>query len=59
MSRFLINRIKSEFKLPIIVCDLCNGTGEISTFCGHDVEEYCKPCKGKGYITVKQKKKGK
>lgn len=54
-----IDELKKEFKLPIKVCEDCRGEGEITTFCGHDVQEYCRACNGKGYLTTKKKKKGK
>lgn len=45
-----IEELKKEFNLPIKVCPDCGGEGEITTFCGHDVTEYCRKCKGKGYL---------
>ena len=45
-----IELLKEEFNLPIKVCADCLGEGEITTFCGHDVTEYCETCEGKGYI---------
>ena len=56
MSGSVINSLKRKFKLPIKVCEDCGGEGEITTFCGHDVQEYCRTCKGSGYITIKKKK---
>ena len=55
MSRKIIDLLKKEFKLPIRVCDDCGGIGEITTFCGHDVDECCPKCEGKGYITKRGK----
>ena len=54
MSREIINTLKKDFKLPIKVCEDCNGHGEITVFCGHDMEEYCQKCEGKGYIKTKK-----
>ena len=45
-----IKELKKEFNLPIEVCPDCTGDGEITTFCGHDVTEWCRTCDGKGYI---------
>ena len=53
-----IKELKKEFNLPIEVCPNCEGDGEITTFCGHDVTEWCGICEGKGYIKEKQFSKG-
>jgi DnaJ-class molecular chaperone len=60
MCEETINELKKEFKLPIEVCGQCLGDGEITTFCGHDVTEWCQKCEGKGYLRVlKMSKKSK
>ena len=59
MSRSVINSLKRKFKLPIKVCEDCRGEGEITTFCGHDVQEYCRACNANGYKVIKKKKKKK
>jgi len=50
-----IETLKKDFNLPIEVCPHCDGEGEITTFCGHDVQEICSNCKGKGYIKEEEK----
>lgn len=55
MCRSVISSLKRKFKLPIKVCEDCGGEGEITTFCGHDVQEYCRACDGNGYIMLKKK----
>lgn len=45
-----LENLIEEFNLPIEVCQQCLGDGEITSFCGHDVEETCQVCNGKGYI---------
>ena len=50
-----IDLLKKEFNLPIKVCPDCMGDGEITTFCGHDVTEWCQQCEGKGYIKKEKK----
>ena len=52
MCREVIESLKKEYKLPIKVCSDCEGDGEITTFCGHDVTEYCQTCEGKGYKKI-------
>lgn len=59
MCTEVIQSLKEEFNLPIKVCGEFLGNGEITTFCGHDVQEECPSCYGKGYNTVKKKKKKK
>jgi len=54
MTNISIGLLKEEFNLPIEICEDCGGEGEITTFCGHDVQEYCRKCDGKGYITNKK-----
>ena len=54
MSASVINSLKRKFNLPIKVCKDCGGEGEITTFCGHDVQEYCRPCSGYGYIVLQK-----
>lgn len=49
-----IKNLKKDFNLPIEVCKQCDGDGEISTFCGHEVMENCSNCKGKGYLRMNQ-----
>lgn len=53
MWKLPLEELIDEFKLPVRICEDCGGEGEVTTFCGHDVQEYCRPCEGKGY-----KKKG-
>jgi DnaJ-class molecular chaperone len=50
MCEEIIEGLKKEFNLPIKVCPDCLGDGKITTFCGHDITEYCQKCSGKGYI---------
>ena len=52
----VIELLRKEFNLPIKVCDNCLGDGEITTFCGHDVTEYCRVCDGNGYLKTKKGK---
>lgn len=30
------------------ICPECGGDGEITTFCGHEIEETCPACNGTG-----------
>jgi len=51
----VITSLKKKFHLPIEICGDCGGEGEITTFCGHDVQEYCRACDGNGYkIIIKE-----
>ncbi len=51
MSGKTIRLLKKEFKLPIEVCEICEGESEIDIFSGHDMQELCRECGGKGYKT--------
>jgi len=57
MCESVITHLKKKFHLPIEVCEDCGGEGEIVTFCGHDVTEYCRACNGNGYKMIKKKVK--
>ena len=50
-----IESLKEKFNLPIEICDICDGNGTITTFCGHDVEETCQNCEGEGYLITRKK----
>jgi len=54
-TSIVLGGVIKEYKLPIEVCKTCLGEGNITTFCGHDVEETCPNCKGKGYHDKREK----
>lgn len=39
------------------ICPRCGGTGEITTFCGHDIQEECHWCDGNGVVKSTKKVK--
>jgi len=58
LAKIALERVIKEYKLPIKVCEACIGEGNITTFCGHYVEEVCPKCKGKGYAKKSRQQKG-
>ena len=45
MTKFIKNLLS---EVGYELCDNCDGSGEISTFSGHEVEEECPKCNGIG-----------
>ena len=56
MYNSVLDNVIDDFELPIKTCPRCGGYGNITCFCGHDVEEVCPKCEGKGYVRKKVKK---
>lgn len=54
MSEEALRAIIKEFNLPVKVCPNCRGEGNVTEFCGHDMEVTCQKCEGKGYIAKKK-----
>jgi DnaJ-class molecular chaperone len=45
LTKFIKNLLS---EVGYVLCDNCDGSGEISTFSGHEVEEDCPKCNGIG-----------